>query len=1299
VVPGGAVVGLGTYEVTATQEGLVGGTTSNGHVIVPDDHFVSLPACTPSNCPWLTGGSTSPTLGYITNCGNNCFVRVTNPATGICRVEPIWDTGPWFTNDNWWEPTERRNLNNLSTTVNILPQGYAGVDAARDGLNVGYGLSPRGVGISNVGYEVGNRAAIDIADGTWKEIGFADGAGPRTVVVSMLWQTGEDAASARQACLGSNPPGGGNTGTDPKITISPTGGKAGAQVTVNGTGYGSGERVDIYWNSTFSGSPLQSIVANSSGNFSVVITIPQAEVGTHLIVGKGAASGLKPSRSFTILPDTSILANPLSGAVGAQVSVTGEGFVPGESVAIFWDSTGSTGVRLTSATASSTGAISTTVTIPSATSGNHLIVGQGESSGAKASRTFNVTETSLPATDPKVTINPTSGQVGSTVVVTGSGYGSGEQVEIYWDSTYGRSPLTSVTANASGAFSTSITVPDDALGRHLIVGKGVASGLKPSRSFTILPRTSVALNPYSGVAGSTVTVTGQGFSPNEQVNVFWDSTGTSGTKLSTVTADSTGAFSTNVTVPAGSEGGHYIVGLGATSGAKASRTFTLTGGSTPVVDGRITIDPTSGPGGTRVTVNGTGYEPNEVVDIFWDSTFTGLNLGNVTANGSGGFSITITVPDASDGKHLIIGKGRSSGEKPSRSFMVSSTVVLDARVTITPTEGRTGTSVTLLGNGYAPNEQVDIYWDSTGSTGTLLGTVNANGSGTFTTTVTVPHDTGGKHLIVGKGASSGQKPSRSFYISPSLSASASSVTVGASVNLTLRGYQSGETVAIYWDEASGTPLTTVTTNATGSASASVTIPQTVNGAHQLVATSGITAGASAALTVSGGSTAAATASFDAASATPGSRVTLQAANFWSNERLEIYWDGRTTPTSALQTAYSGGVSGQVTMPTMAGGTHTVTVKGVASGKSATATISVAPVLILTPPIGETGARVVADVKGWTPGVSVTIYFNRPAGGSGGTAVCSATARDSGTASCSFNVPSGFAVGTEVPVTASGSAGSSTATIRITNPPVGFAPADAEETPAASETPTPAAPEATATTAPTGTPASEPTDTPSAEPTEEPVETPTDVATEEPGDEPVDDAAEEVPAETPTEVATEAPTEEPTPEPTVAPEPRFVTVYAASDATVYSAKPDQQPGDELAGALGAGGPDGAVAYITFSIEGIGAGTVTGAQLVLTGAGSAGNGGTVGVLPGYWVDEPSAVYANVPASGWAPAVDAFGSPVYLPQIGAWQETWLDVTGTIVGDGVITFVLTGDPSSIASITSRESGTAPRLEFTVQD
>jgi hypothetical protein len=1202
-VSGGVVVGPGTYQVTATQEGLVGGTTSNGHRIVPNDHFVALPACTPANCDWLSPGENSPTYGRVANCDadTTCFVRVTNPANGECRVEPVWDTGPWFTNDNWWDPAEQRNLNNLSTTVNILPQGYAGADAARDGLNVGYGIS-NGIGISNVGYQTGNRAAIDIADGTWQEIGFSDGAGPKTVIVSMLWQTGEDVDAARGACGGVSAP------LDGSISIDPGSGSSGVSVAVTGSGFAANESVGVFWDSTTGGSALRAVTTSGTGTFSTTVTVPDDDPGRHLIAAAGVTSGEKASRSYILLAEPSISIDPLTGPNGTRVAVTGRGYSPGERVQIYWDSTGSSGTLLTTVTADSLGEISATITTPNAGDGKHLIVGKGVTSGNKPSRSFTV---AAPASA-SISITTTSGQAGTTIPVTGKGYAAGETVDIRWDNSSG-SILKTITASSSGAFSTQVTIPDDDAGKHLLVGVGRTSGAKPSRSFTI------------------------------------------------------------------------------------------------VVNPAISISITTGPGGTAVPITGQGFAPGETVDIRWDRS-SGIILKTVTASSGGTFSTTATVPDASPGKHLFVGVGRTSGAKPSRSFTVTDISPVTPKITISPTSGRTATTVTVTGEGYAANESVQIYLDSTGSTGTLLGTTTASGSGLISTTVTIPHTTGGGHLIVGKGVTSGVKPSRTFTITPSVSLSAGSATPGTTIRVTLRGYHPGEPIALSWDNVDGQPLASVTANSTGSASASFVVPDGINGTHRVVARGSATAGlATANITVSGGSSAAATMSASPDAAVPTTSLTVSGSNFWAQEQVQVFWDDSTSPAGTATTGFEGSARISVNVPTMPGGSHTLTMRGVTSGKTATTTFTVQPRLVLTPASGGVGDRIVADVKGWSPGVVATIYYNR-SGSSGGTQVCSATGRDSGTASCSFTIPSGATVGAQIPVTATGSFGTVSTTLTITAATASVA---SESTPEASPTPesSPAA-EATPTPAESATPEPIEPETPAAGETAapEPTEAATDVATEEPtGDatdvpteaptEVVTEAVTEEPTPVPTDVPTEAPTEIPTPEPTLAPEPRAVTSYAVSDATTFAARPDEVASGDQAGVLNAGGADGAVAYVTFNVEGIGAGTVTDAYLVLTGGGDGAGGSTIYAVPGLWVDESSATYNGLPSQGLTPAIDAAGNAAYLPYIGWGEESWINVAGSIYGDGTITFVITGSPDAVAALTSRESGAPARLEMTVQD
>jgi hypothetical protein len=195
------VIEPGVYRVTATREGLVGGTTSTGHVIVPNDRFVALPACVASNCPWLRAGVDDPIWGVRTECGDRCYVKVINPANRACAVAPVWDVGPWFRSDDWWRPTAERRLNTKLGSPNTLAQGYPATEAARLGLDVGYGTGPAGYGASDRYADVGNPAAIDLADGTWNDLGLDFERGiAHGIEAQLLWQTDQTRQTAASGC-------------------------------------------------------------------------------------------------------------------------------------------------------------------------------------------------------------------------------------------------------------------------------------------------------------------------------------------------------------------------------------------------------------------------------------------------------------------------------------------------------------------------------------------------------------------------------------------------------------------------------------------------------------------------------------------------------------------------------------------------------------------------------------------------------------------------------------------------------------------------------------------------------------------------------------------------------------------------------------------------------------------------------------------------------------------------------------------------------------------------------------------
>ena len=152
------------YRVFATREGLVGGTTANGHVITSRDHFVALPS----------RRGLSPK-------GTGTYTAKVCAANGRCAWAPVWDVGPWNTHDDYWNPT-RENWSDL-------PKGTPQAQAAYlDGYNRG---------VDQFGRKVANPAGVDLADGTfWDGLALK---GNSWVTVTYLWHQAGPSGYVRTA--------------------------------------------------------------------------------------------------------------------------------------------------------------------------------------------------------------------------------------------------------------------------------------------------------------------------------------------------------------------------------------------------------------------------------------------------------------------------------------------------------------------------------------------------------------------------------------------------------------------------------------------------------------------------------------------------------------------------------------------------------------------------------------------------------------------------------------------------------------------------------------------------------------------------------------------------------------------------------------------------------------------------------------------------------------------------------------------------------------------------------------------
>src|SRR5208337_5137666 len=184
------------------------------------------------------------------------------------------------------------------------------------------------------------------------------------------------------------------------------------------------------------------------------------------------------------------------------------------------------------------------------------------------------------------------------------------------------------TTSATGTFTCTFTVPSVTGGTYTVVVSGSNVGTVPADSATatfkvITP--AITLSPTQGPIGTTVTVSGTGFSVNTKIGIISIAGGTITTQTCTAqTTSATGTFTCTFTVPTVTAGAHAVTVSGSDIGTMpadtATATFTVTAPA-------ITLSPVQGPAGTPVTVTGSGFSVSTTIGTI---TFNGATPATQT---------------------------------------------------------------------------------------------------------------------------------------------------------------------------------------------------------------------------------------------------------------------------------------------------------------------------------------------------------------------------------------------------------------------------------------------------------------------------------------------------------------------------------------------------------------------------------------------------------------------------------------------------------------------------------------------
>ena len=665
-------------------------------------------------------------------------------------------------------------------------------------------------------------------------------------------------------------------------------------------------------------------------------------------------------RAFTIAvgaPVTTVTLSTTTAKAGTELTITGAGFQPGETVQAVMD-----GSTLTTATAGSDGIASATVTLPfTIADGSRRITLTGLTSGQSATSDW-VTIDHV-ATTRSVTLPDAVMGVGYHESLAGSAPGATYVIQ------WGALPTGLSLDESTGAI-TGDAVYDIASSRRFdacaVTGTTAADVVCTAYTLTAV---TMSVASTIAAAGDLLPIAGMGFDANETVDASFDAA-----PLATATAGTTGQVNGfGASVPSDATGGpHTLTLTGASSGKSVSLTITA--------DRRVAFTtPAALPDAQAwapytATILATGSPAPTLALAATSQLPGGLTFDAATGE------ITGTV----DGPVSFIVEASNRSGMRSQQFTITA-VKPTPTVALGSSTIAAGTTFSVTGTGYKPGEDVDVLLGDGVSTSYLvIDTVAADGDGDLDATVTMPADTAtGTYVIALRGSDSRQH------------AGSAPVTVAQLPAITTLDLPDATRWTAYAATiaATGSPAPTLSV-VDGSLPAWLSL----DGATGALSGTPPTAG-SVSFTIRATSAAGhvdrtytltvadvtATIALGVTSLTAGDTLPLSGTGFQPGEEVSVLLDSTPLSTATITAGSLGDIAATVTIPVgTSAGSHTLTLVGADSGQRATSgtlTVTAASVDPAPATVQVGAGRVVAGhdlavtAHGFTPGEGVAIVLH------------------------------------------------------------------------------------------------------------------------------------------------------------------------------------------------------------------------------------------------------------------------------------------------------------------------------------
>ena len=287
-----------------------------------------------------------------------------------------------------------------------------------------------------------------------------------------------------------------------RLTVSPTSGFIGDEITVSGTGFAASEDITVTFNNKIIATSPASIQTSSTGNFTGKFYVPASAANIYITA---VSDGTNQADTVFVVVFGGRL-NRTIGQIGDNVTYTGAGFMPGRVAAVFYDA-----IPVAEAIVNTEGNLEANFNIPASSSGNHTVSVTDGTNSTK--HTFILVQVA------RGDVNPNAGSAGSEITFTGAGFIPGRIATISRDTIL----VTEAIIDAEGNFTATFKAPTSSSGEQSISATdGINTVdliftiestapptpllLSPANESSAKPRNYVAWESVTDISGVTYTL-------------------------------------------------------------------------------------------------------------------------------------------------------------------------------------------------------------------------------------------------------------------------------------------------------------------------------------------------------------------------------------------------------------------------------------------------------------------------------------------------------------------------------------------------------------------------------------------------------------------------------------------------------------------------------------------------------------------------------------------------------------------------------------------------------------------------